>query len=364
MATVSTVATPVELAATGSTRMYTFDPLSDQRWDNLVASHPRASAFHQTGWLRALASTYGYRPLVLTSTPPGQRLQSGIVFCEVQSWLTGSRLVSLPFSDHCEPLLDVADESPEMLEWMRTERAQRNWKYIELRPTSWMPSPGSALTASQSYWIHNLDLTPPLDNIFGHLHKNSIQRRIAKAEREQLAYEAGSSEALVDDFYRLLLITRRRHRLLPQPRAWFDNLIRHLGQSVQIRVASHEGVPIAALLALRHRATVVYKYGCSDERFHHLAAMPFLFWKMIVENKATGAEEVDLGRTDLENQGLITFKDRFGTVRKELKYFRYPETFSANGGMVSHLSGGRRAFSLLPDALLRWAGRVAYRHIG
>src|SRR5580692_12257195 len=50
--------------------IYTLNPLSDQRWDDLIARHPDASAFHQRGWLEALALTYGYEPVVFTTSPP------------------------------------------------------------------------------------------------------------------------------------------------------------------------------------------------------------------------------------------------------------------------------------------------------
>src|SRR6266849_1187401 len=110
MATLSTLAGSLEHSSASTMQLYTLDPLSDNRWDDLVASHSSASVFHQKGWLKALASTYGYYPMVLTSAPAGKRLTDGIVFCQVKSWITGARLVSLPFADHCEPLLnDIGD---------------------------------------------------------------------------------------------------------------------------------------------------------------------------------------------------------------------------------------------------------------
>jgi CelD/BcsL family acetyltransferase involved in cellulose biosynthesis len=345
-------------------QLYTIDPLSDSRWDDLAALHPRASVFHQREWLHALASTYDYQPVVLTSAPAGQRLSDGIVFCQVKSWITGSRLVSLPFADHCEPLLNETGDWFELAEWMREECGRHRWKYVELRPLSWSPDSNCLLVVSRSYWFHSLDLMPSLEKIFGQLHKDSVQRRIHRAEREQLSYETGCSEPLLNDFYRLLLITRRRHQLLPQPRSWFRNLITYMGPNAEIRSARKDGVPIAAILTLRHRATVVYKYGCSDERFHHLAAMPFLIWKLIEESKTAGAEQIDFGRTDLDNDGLIAFKDRFGTIRKRLTYFRYPESAREKGVMAADVPAVRRLVSVLPDALLPWAGRLVYRHIG
>jgi CelD/BcsL family acetyltransferase involved in cellulose biosynthesis len=340
--------------------LYQINPLSDRRWDDLVATHLKASAFHHRGWLEALALTYGYRPLVLTSTPAGRPLKDGVVFCQVESWITGTRMVSLPFSDHCEPLLNENSDYSEFAGWMRAERDRGHWKYVELRPLSARVPSMFPFEAGPSFWFHRLDLTPTIEQIFQRVHKSSIQRSIRRAEREQLSYERGRSGQLLDDFYRLQMITRRRHLLLPQPRGWFDNLIRCIGPNLTIRVARKKGDPIAALLTLRHRSNIIYKYGCSDKRFHHLSAMPLLFWKMIEESKADGAQQIDLGRTDLENHGLTVFKDRFGTVRTQLNYFRYPG--SQSGTIL--LAAARRLFSALPDTLFSGAGRLVYRHLG
>src|ERR1039457_6058122 len=85
-------------------------PLEGPRWSKFLERHPRASVFHSVPWLQALRRTYGYVPVAITETASGGDLQNGIVFCCVNSWLTGRRLVSLPFSDHCEPLLDANED--------------------------------------------------------------------------------------------------------------------------------------------------------------------------------------------------------------------------------------------------------------
>jgi CelD/BcsL family acetyltransferase involved in cellulose biosynthesis len=345
-------------------QLHTIDPLSDSRWEDLVASHPRASVFHHRGWLKALASTYGYQSVVLTSSPPGKRLRDGIVFCPVKSWITGNRAVSLPFADHCEPLLEDDTAITGFANWLHTECDRQQWKYVELRPLSWSGESGGHLVRGRSYCFHTLDLTPMLEQIFQRLHKDSIQRRIRHAERERLSYETGCSEQLVDDFYRLLLKTRRRHQLLPQPRAWFRNLVDCMGDKIQVRLARKDGVPIAAMLTLRHRSCMVYKYGCSDEKSHNLAGMPFLFWRLIEESKASGINEIDFGRSDLDNDGLITFKDRFGTTRKRLTYFQYPQVEKREGISRWDMPAIRRVFSILPDVILPMASGLLYKHIG
>jgi len=336
----------------------------DNRWDDFVARHPRASVFHDRGWLETLARTYGYELYALTSAAFGQPMENGIVVCRVSSWITGARLVSLPFSDHCEPLLRDHDEAEEFVHWMQDACDLQKWKYVEVRPLSASYEPENGLQPSHSYWFHELDLSPSLEQIFGQLHKDSIRRKIQRAEREGLSYEAGRSEQLMEEFYGLLLKTRRRHRLLPQPRVWFNNLLECMRDKLQIRVAKKDGVSVATLLTLRHGASVVYKYGCSDEKFHHLGGMPFLFWKLIEESKSSGVEKIDFGRTDLNNEGLIAFKDKFGTNKRLLTYYRYAKMKKQGVASISESQALRQFFAFLPQTVCSAAGRILYRHLG
>ena len=343
---------------------YTVDPLSDRRWDELVERHPSASAFHQTGWLEALHRTYGYAPFVLTSSPPGEPLKDGIVLCRVSSWLTGTRLVSLPFADHCEPLLICPEECAEYMNWLRAECERQHCKYVEIRPLHPLDQTAQTMRPSHSYCFHVLDVRPPEGQLYHRLHKDSVQRKIQRAEREHLSYEVGRSEQLLDEFYRLLLFTRRRHRLPPQPRVWFRNLLDCIGNQALIRVARKSGAAIAAVFSLQHGSSVVYKYGCSDERFHNLGGMPLLFWRLIQESKSGGAETIDFGRSDLDNEGLIVFKNHWGTTRTTLTYYRYPASKQAPSFSSSDSRAVRHVFALLPDAFLSLAGKLLYRHMG
>lgn len=343
--------------------VYTINPLADSRWNDLVDSHPRASAFHTRGWIEALVNTYGYEPFAITSSPPDQPLSDGVVFCRVSSWITGTRAVSLPFSDHCEPLLGDPTQLSDFMPWLQSECDVQKWRYIEMRPL--MSGSGDpALKESGRYCFHELDLAPTADQLFHGLHRECIQRKIRKAEKSHLAYEVGNSKHLVNDLYRLVLITRKRHHLLPQPRKWFQNLAHSMGPNLQIRLVRKDDVPIAGILTLRHRSNVIYKYGCSDATFHQFGAMPFLFWQLIQESKAADAGNIDFGRSDLDQDGLITFKDRLGAARRSITYFRYSQTPQRRSSGVLNSERIRHLFSLLPGALSSTAGRIVYRHVG
>jgi len=337
------------------------DPLLDPRWEPLVSSHPAASVFHTRGWLAALAKTYGFKPIALTTAGAHEGLSDGIVFCEVRSRFTGARLISLPFSDHAQPLLHQ-NASLDLTGWI--EGAGYNqWKYVELRPTAWETDPGSPLVATEAFWLHTLDLSPSVEKLFRNLHKSCFQRRIRHAEHEQLTYERSRNDRLVDEFCALNLMTRKRHSLLPPPKAWFRNVMTEMNPSAEIRVARKDGISVAAILTLRHRDCVVFKYGCSNARYHRLGGMPFLLWRMIEESKAEGVERIDLGRTELENPGLIEFKDRIGTTRTKTSYLRYPKAARTSGVQLSKLGGERELLKFLPDTISSMMGSLVYKHI-
>jgi CelD/BcsL family acetyltransferase involved in cellulose biosynthesis len=343
-----------------------FNPLTDPRWDEFVVQHPESSIFHTSAWLRALQQTYGYEPVAFTTTRPGIPLQDALVFCWVQSWLTGSRLVSLPFSDHCQPLVDGSESSVAILSFLQSMRPHKRWNYVEIRPLRFDPPDGLGqdYKIAESYVWQALDLHPEIPQIVRGFHKSCIQRKIHRAEREHLRYEEGRSPDLLQKFYRLSILTRRRHGLPPQPMAWFQNLVEALGPALCVRVASQGEEPLAAIITLRHKDSLVYKYGCSNEQFHNLGGMAFVFWHAIQDGKRTGALQFDLGRSDSENDGLVSYKAKWGAATQPLHYYRVSTEVPSRTRSEWAFRLARDLCSRMPESLLTAAGRVLYRHLG
>ncbi|HEY7302952.1 MAG TPA: GNAT family N-acetyltransferase [Bryobacteraceae bacterium] len=343
--------------------IYVIDPLLDPRWTEFINRHDSASVFHSKPWLEAIRRTYGYPSIVYTTTPPLLPLTNGIVLCEIKSWLTGRRMVSVPFSDHCEPLLDSPSAAAAITHELKDRVDAGTWKYIELRPKSEFSALNGAAESPACY-LHVLDLRPCLEDLFRGFHKDCVQRKIRRAEREKLVYETGHSERLLNSFYGMMLQTRRRHQLPPQPIEWFRNLVACMGDRLQIRVAFQNGNAVASILTIQHKNVLVYKYGCADAAFQSLGGTPFLFWKTIIEAKESGLTWMDFGRSDADNPGLIAFKDRWGAKRSELIYIRWSRK------QIRDVAGGRSSgvvkhmFARMPDPVLRAAGRILYRHVG
>jgi CelD/BcsL family acetyltransferase involved in cellulose biosynthesis len=342
-------------------QLYEIDPLSDLRWANLVERTSASSVFHTPQWLEALKRTYAYQPVAFTDAGAGEPLSNGLLFCRVRSWMTGRRLVSLPFSDHCEPLVESAATLERLADLLKA-RMQDEGRYIELRPLD-AGLPVAGFTRTAGYCHHAIDLRPDATEIFARFHKNHVQRTIRRAQRSGLTVESGRSTTHVTDFYTLHALTRRRHRLPVQPLSWFTNLVDCLGDDVRIFLARHQRIAVAAMLTTTHKKTLVYKYGCSDASQHRYGGPSLLFWAAIQHAKEHGLIHFDLGRSDWDDRGLIAFKDHLGGQRKTLSYYRCTRDSSSSSRARWWPRLGW-AYSLTPRALREALGSGLYRHFG
>jgi hypothetical protein len=62
------------------------------------------------------------------------------------------------------------------------------------------------------------------------------------------------------------------------------------------------------------------KYSCSDTAYKAEGGTVQLIWRIIQDAIANGATELDLGRSDFNTPGLITFKDHWGAPQLPLIY--------------------------------------------
>jgi len=346
------------------------DPLSDERWSEFVERNPRSSVFHHVGWLNALWRTYNYKPIAFTTSHPGEPLANGLVFCEIRSWMLGRRLVSLPFSDHCDLLADSAQSRADLLERL-AGRVGGEFKYAEIRSVDPLAIPPDGNWRPGERFVHHtLSLEPSTDDLYRNFHVDCIQRKIRRAEKEDLHYSKGCSEELLRQFYGLLLRTRRRHRIPPQPLKWFQNLMAFMGDQLTIRLVSKDAHPTAAIVTLSHQGTTTYKYGCSDERCNRYGGMPFLFWKIIEEERTQGKRLLDLGRSEISNSGLVQFKNRLGAKQNPMNYYIYSREngHPSRSLWIAHLAS--RIMPRLPSAalhlprtILAAPGSFLYKHM-
>ena len=93
--------------------------------------------------------------------------------------------------------------------------------------------------------------------------------------------------------------------------------------------------------------------------------MPFVLWRAIQKAQAGGAQTFDLRRSESQNMGGVTFKDRWDSRRSILTYWRFSRPAQAAALARSHrFRLAQTFFGALPDPLLKLTGALMYRHIG
>src|SRR5262245_14067884 len=82
--------------------------------------HRFASLFSSPEWIEVLARTYNIE--VLASVPGNRRGKDAILFSHIRD-VRGDRVVCLPFSDYCDPLVSDTSSWNELIEPLLTRNA-------------------------------------------------------------------------------------------------------------------------------------------------------------------------------------------------------------------------------------------------
>jgi hypothetical protein len=337
------------------------NPLSVSDWNRRLAGNPHGSFFHTTEWARVLNLTYGFAPIYFT----GAQSNALLPLMEIDSWLTGRRGVSLPFTDQCEPLGDSKAVTAMFKEALKVGRS-RQWKYLESHGSgSVVGLPGSP-GPSLEFFAHELPLNSSPEKLVEGF-DTSVRRAIRKAESAGLTVEISTSPKAIREFYSLHCQTRREHGVPPQPFRFFRNiqkevLAKNLGAVIS---AKEKDRPVASAVFFRFGDEAIYKFGASDRTCLHLRGNNLVMSEAIKWCASQGSKVLNFGRTSLNNEGLRRFKLGWGAKESRIQYFRYDLRTNAYVQEQDRSSGWHsRFFRNMPLFMSRLCGMVLYRHMG
>ena len=350
-----------EMIRPSSIRIVQIDPLKDRDWDDLVSSREDHSIFHRSAWARVLTETYGHRPYYLRISVEGVEVAI-VPLMEVNSFLTGRRGVSLPFSDFTGPLWIDQGHAFSVYYALSEFARERRWKHIEIRGGAVSPTSAKPFLIYDS---HRLDLRQGTQTIKCGL-EASVRKAIRKAEGSGMSVTMDRSSNAMEMFYDLHCRTRRRHGLPPQPFAFFKSISRNLMDDNlgEIVLAKLGEVPVAGAVFLHSGRRVIYKYGASDSLHWPLRPNQLVMWHAIEHFAEAGYEELHFGRTSQKDAGLSRFKRSWGCDSEDLPYFRKVRCADKWENASNQISESHSLFfGHLPIAIGRIAGQLIYPHL-
>lgn len=300
-------------------------------WDDFVKSHPLGTPFHLSSWIRIIQDTYSFKPALYVYLDDLGSITGLCPFFFVRTIFSGSRIVSIPFSDYCAPLTNDSSVEEEILKNV-IDKNRNKFKYIEIR---------GPLSKDHNFVYHNyyhryiLELDPDPSKIYREFNKRTIQRSIKKAEKAGIQIKEDSSSYGLENFFRLNKLTRKKHGVPYQPKIFFENINKQMvSQGLAfILLATYSSNVIAASLFFKFNKVIYYKYNASDPVFlssknpNHL-----LIWHMVKKACLENYHTVDFGRASKDNIGLVRFKKMWGARCFDLPYYYYP---ALKGGAAS-----------------------------
>jgi hypothetical protein len=327
-------------------------------WNGPLGNHRLSSLFSSPGWIEVISRTYGID--VLASIADTEAGQGAILFSHIRD-IRGDRLVCLPFSDYCDPLVGDAGcwrewispllllEAPIRLRCLRNPLPAQDARFSLCRRAKW----------------HAVDLTRPEEELWSGL-SGQARQNIRRARQSGVVIREGISLQDTKIFHRMHSHVRKtKYRLLAQPFAFFENLheVFSRGNQLTVLIAEHDGVPIAGIFLLQWHNVLYYKFNASiDQRFR---PNDLLAWHAMLLGHRRKLAMLDFGLSEVEQEGLVRYKRKFATEERDICFFEWlPEGRRDNRGEeVSEILGRMTELftdPTVPDPVTQAAGDEFY----
>jgi lipid II:glycine glycyltransferase (peptidoglycan interpeptide bridge formation enzyme) len=222
----------------------------------------------------------------------------------------------------------------------------------------------NSIQYSSHYVRHILNINCDIKSISKSLHRTQRQN-VRTAEKNDVKIEWGNELDHLHEFYRLHCLTRHRQGVPVQPWRFFELIfMRLIDQGLGfILLANQDDQCLAAGLFLHWQNTLIYKYAASNECGQNLRPNHLLTWTAICWGCENGYKVFDFGRTDVDNEGLRSFKIRWGAEEIPLCYSVF-STKPTRPSVERMMPLMKKIIRKSPPWVCRSAGELLYRYFG
>lgn len=339
--------------------------VTDNRWQTLTEQFD-SDLFHSVPWLKGLEQTYGVNIRALIKVDASGQPLAGITYCRLAE-MTQAHYVGLPFSDYYDPLVHTAVQWRELFSYLLD---QEDLPYTVRCLHNKTPGQDDRLICTYKPKWHCIDLTADDDTRWMNL-SSSARRAIRKSKKNGLTIRHDCNEEGMKAFFNMhMRLRKHKYHMLAQPYEFFQNIWRNFiaqGHGV-VTLAEYEGRVIGGVVFLEWNDKFYYKFNASDLDYLHLRPNDPIVWEGSKYAHGRGLRHVDFGLSDLDQEGLIRYKQKFATQEKEVHFFKYePEGYTPNHQTTAVRQLLPQLTKLLirddvPDEVTTRAGQLLYRH--
>lgn len=301
-------------------------------WESVLVSDPYASITQTPAWLDCIRSTGRYEDVTRAYESTDGRLVV-LPLCHqrllpapigtAEGWPEGWDLAGVLATDGVVTPADVAAITRDLLR-RPTARTGLWIPPMPGRTEVWAEAVPAAVSRLQRT-LHLLDLSPGFDRLWRDAFTGKVRSACRKAVRRGVEVESGRSGRLVSVFHELFRksVDRWAHRRRQpvqlarmraarrESQAKFATVATRLGEACTIRIAWHEGQPVAGTIVLSHGQVATYWRGAMDSELIRGTGANDLLHRLAIEEAClAGQRFYDLGVSPAES--LARFKESFG----------------------------------------------------
>lgn len=282
-----------------------------------VDAHPDATPFHRPDWLTAVARGSGHRGLVL-ALEKGPDLAAILPLLEVHSPLFGRVMVSSGFGVGGGVLANTRGDAESLFAFAEDQALLRSCPTIELRGG---PLPGgrpgwSVRRDSHCGFVAELATDDEAQLLWI---PRKQRAEVRKGLAADLTVTVGSAAADRKAHYAVYAESVRNLGTPVFPRRLFAEVLDAFGEDADILTVWHHTQPVASVLSLYHRGTVMPYWGGGTHAARKLRANDRMYFELMLHARRRGCTWFDFGRSKV-NSGAGEFKKNWGFAAEPLGY--------------------------------------------
>jgi FemAB-related protein (PEP-CTERM system-associated) len=287
--------------------------------DDYVRAHRQATPFHLSGWSRAVARGCGQASHYLIAET-GSNIVGALPLTVVHSPLFGRALVSSAFAVGGGVLADDESVAKALISEAVAMAERLTCPTVELR--GGMMSGGAGWHHDETTYLGFVRDLADDDEAELLAIPRKQRAEVRRAIGYELTVETGSAEADRGAHYAVYSESVRNLGTPVFPRALFDAVLNEFGDEADILTIRHAGAPIASVLSLYWRGTVMPYWGGGTAAARGWRANDLMYYALMNHARRRGCIRFDFGRSKA-GTGPAAFKRNWGFDGAPLAYAKF-----------------------------------------
>jgi FemAB-related protein (PEP-CTERM system-associated) len=293
------------------------DRVEVDRIEAYLAARSDTTPFHRPVWMAAIERACGHQAHYLLAVDGDGAVQGLLPLHDVRSPLFGRALVSTGFAVGGGIVAETTEIAEKLAEagWILARRL--SCPSLELRG-GLLPKDAGWHVDRETYAGFMRPIAVDDEAILTAIPRKQ-RAEVRRALGLDMQIEIGREDADLDAHYRVYSESVRNLGTPVFPKRLFAIALDAFGNDADILTVRHQGTPVASVLTLYHRGTVMPYWGGGTKRARELRANDLMYFALMRHARERGCGWFDFGRSKT-GTGAFAFKKNWGFEPAPLPY--------------------------------------------